>query len=192
MNRLVSIAKSLAGPAILVAVLFAGWSFRKQLFPQQETADASDDKPAAKSTEKQTILEISEQARKNLSLTSKAARPQSYWRTVVIPGEVADRPGLSDRGVTSPAVGVVTAIHAFPGDTMRPGGRLSCRCPTSRRTNGPLPPSHWDGRRDPSQVTAYECDPSRLDRDASSTVDVSKRKEIPAPNRDRCQDFCCY
>ncbi len=93
MNRLVSIAKSLAGPAILVAVLFAGWSFRKQLFPQQETADASDDKPAAKSTEKQTILEISEQARKNLSLTSKAARPQSYWRTVVIPGEVADRPG---------------------------------------------------------------------------------------------------
>ncbi len=42
----------------------------------------------------------------------------------MIPGEVADRPGLSDRGVTSPAVGVVTAIHAFPGDTMRPGDPL--------------------------------------------------------------------
>ncbi|MEP3931177.1 MAG: MchE protein, partial [Rhodopirellula bahusiensis] len=124
MNRLVSIARSLAGPAILVAVLFAGWTFRKQLFPQQETAAASEDKPSAESAEKQTVLEISEQARKNLSLTSKAARPQSYWRTVVIPGEVADRPGLSDRGVTSPAVGVVTAIHAFPGDTMRPGEPL--------------------------------------------------------------------
>ncbi|WP_417732969.1 efflux RND transporter periplasmic adaptor subunit [Rosistilla oblonga] len=124
MNRLVSIAKTLAGPAILVAVLFAGWTFRERLFPQQESAVTPEDKPTAESTEKQTILEISAQARKNLSLTSKAARPQEYWRTVVIPGEVADRPGLSDRGVTSPAVGVVTAIHAFPGDTMRPGEPL--------------------------------------------------------------------
>ena len=124
MNRLASIAKSLAGPAILVAVLFAGWTFRKQLFPQQETAAAPDEKPPAESAEKQTVLEISEQARKNLSLTSESVRPQSYWRTVVIPGAVADRPGLSDRGVTSPAVGVVTAIHAFPGDTMRPGEPL--------------------------------------------------------------------
>jgi len=124
MNRLVSIAKSLVGPAIVVAVLFAGWTFRKQLFPQQETTAASEDDASGESAEKQTILEISEQARKNLSLVAKAARPQSYWRTVVIPGEVDDRPGLSDRGVTSPAVGVVTAIHAFPGDTMRPGEPL--------------------------------------------------------------------
>ena len=124
MNRLVSIAKSLVGPAIVVAVLFAGWAFRKQLFPQQETTAASKEDASGESAEKQTILEISQQARKNLSLIAKAARPQSYWRTVVIPGEVDDRPGLSDRGVTSPAVGVVTAIHAFPGDTMRPGEPL--------------------------------------------------------------------
>jgi biotin carboxyl carrier protein len=124
MNRLISIAKLLIGPAIVVGVLFAGWTFREQLFPQPKSTATSDDKSRAESAEKQTVLEISEQARKNLSLVSKAARPQSYWRTVVIPGEVADRPGLSDRGVTSPAVGVVTAIHAFPGDTMRPGEPL--------------------------------------------------------------------
>ncbi len=124
MNRLVSIAKSLVGPAIVVAVLVTGWTFRKQLFPRQETTAASKDDAPGESAEKQSVLEISEQARKNLTLVSKAARPQSYWRTVVIPGEVADRPGLSDRGVTSPAVGVVTAIHAFPGDTMRPGEPL--------------------------------------------------------------------
>ncbi|MEO8268481.1 MAG: MchE protein, partial [Aureliella sp.] len=124
MNRMLSIAKSLVGPAIVVAVLFAGWMFRNQLFPQHESTVASGDKASAESAEKQTVLEISEQARKNLSLVSKAARPQIYWRTVVIPGEVTDRPGLSDRGVTSPAVGVVTAIHAFPGDTMRPGEPL--------------------------------------------------------------------
>ncbi|QDS92423.1 hypothetical protein FF011L_11660 [Roseimaritima multifibrata] len=124
MNRLVSIARSLLGPVIVLAVLFAGWTYREQLFPQQETAEATDDNPRKASVEKQTVLEISEQARRNLALVSKAARPQSYWRTIVIPGEVADRPGLSDRGVTSPAVGVVTAIHAFPGDTMRPGEPL--------------------------------------------------------------------
>ena len=124
MKPIVSIAKSLVGPAIVVAVLFAGWTFRKQLFLQQESTAASDDKAVAASAEKQTVLEISEQARKNMSLVSKPARPQSYWRTVVIPGEVNDRPGLSDRGVTSPAVGVITAIHAFPGDTMRPGEPL--------------------------------------------------------------------
>jgi cobalt-zinc-cadmium efflux system membrane fusion protein len=41
-----------------------------------------------------------------------------------VPGEIVDRPGYSDRGVTSPAVGVVTEVHAFPGDTVKPGDRL--------------------------------------------------------------------
>lgn len=124
MSRYVSIAKPLVGPVIVAAVLLLGWIFRNQLFPQSEATSTSDESTSAKSVEKQTVLEISAQARKNLSLVSKAAKPQVYWRSVVIPGEVADRPGLSDRGVTSPAVGVVTAIHAFPGDTMRPGEPL--------------------------------------------------------------------
>lgn len=70
------------------------------------------------------ILELGEQARKNLNLVVKAVRPTDYWRTISIPGVVADRPGISDRGVTSPAVGVVSEIHVFPGDTVRPGQRL--------------------------------------------------------------------
>ncbi len=69
-------------------------------------------------------LKMSEQARKNLGLVSKLARPQAYWRTIEVPGEIVDRPGYSDRGVTSPAVGVVTEVHAFPGDTVKPGARL--------------------------------------------------------------------
>ena len=123
MKPLMKLAKSLTGPAIIVAVAFTVWHFRDQLFqhsePQSETADGPAD-----SSEKQTVLEISAQARKNLGLVSKSARPQLYWRSVLIPGEIADRPGLSDRGVTSPAVGVVTAIHAFPGDTISPGEPL--------------------------------------------------------------------
>lgn len=69
-------------------------------------------------------LKMTEQARKNLGLVSKPAKPQVYWRTIEIPGEIIDRPGYSDRGVTSPAVGVVTEVHAFPGDTVKPGDRL--------------------------------------------------------------------
>lgn len=119
-----AIIRLLAGPAIVVGLLFAGWMFRERLFPQGQMTAEADNQPSAESAGRQSVLEISEQARKNLSLTSKAARPQTYWRTVVIPGEVADRPGLSDRGVTSPAVGMVTAIHAYPGDTVRPGAPL--------------------------------------------------------------------
>lgn len=70
------------------------------------------------------VLKLSEQARKNLRLISKAAKSQAYWRTIQIPGVIADRPGRSDRGVTSPAVGVIAAVYAFPGDTVRPGDRL--------------------------------------------------------------------
>jgi len=70
------------------------------------------------------VLKLSPQARQNLKLVSKPVKPQSFWRKILVPGEVVDRPGLSDRGVTSPAVGVVTQVHAFPGDTVRPGERL--------------------------------------------------------------------
>ena len=70
------------------------------------------------------VLELGEQARKNLNLIVKSVQPTDYWRTITIPGVVADRPGISDRGVTAPAVGVVSEIHVQPGDTVRPGQRL--------------------------------------------------------------------
>lgn len=70
------------------------------------------------------VLELSLQARKNMQLVAKPARTQLYWKKVQIPGVVVDRPGRSDRGITSPAVGVVTQIHAFPGDTVKSGDPL--------------------------------------------------------------------
>ncbi len=70
------------------------------------------------------VVELSVQARRNLGVTATTLRLRSGWRTITIPGEVTDRPGVSDQGVTSPVVGVVTKIHAFPGDTVRPGEPL--------------------------------------------------------------------
>lgn len=90
----------------------------------RSSGPAKIDEAAKPPLQEAKVLKLSEQARKNLGLVSKAAKPQAYWRTIQIPGVIADRPGRSDRGVTSPAVGVVAAVYAFPGDTVRPGERL--------------------------------------------------------------------
>ncbi|WP_442508819.1 efflux RND transporter periplasmic adaptor subunit [Novipirellula sp. SH528] len=124
LKTLRSLLRAFIGPAIIMIAVAVIWFFRAELLGSHEASESPAEEQSSNPAEKQTVLEISTQARKNLGLVSAPARPQEYWRTVVIPGEVADRPGLSDRGVTSPAVGVVTAIHAFPGDTMRPGEPL--------------------------------------------------------------------
>lgn len=124
---------------LLLASLAAGygaWRSRDALLgrfgnPQaasgQATADQGEhdhDHDHDHAASERETLEISVQARKNLGLVSKPLRVANYWRKVAIPGEVVDLPGVSDRGVTSPAVGVVTRIDAVPGDTVRPGDRL--------------------------------------------------------------------
>lgn len=117
-------AKSLIGPLVVVFAATGLWATRNKLFPPSSTVvENSDAGPGAPKGELE-ILELSSQARKNLGLIAKSARPTDYWRTLTIPGMVQDRPGVSDRGVTSPAVGSVAEIHVYPGDTVRPGQRL--------------------------------------------------------------------
>jgi biotin carboxyl carrier protein len=91
---------------------------------ESATGPISQASPEAARKSELQILELGQQARKNLNLVVKPVRPTDYWRTITIPGVVADRPGISDRGVTSPAVGVVSEIHAYPGDAVRPEQRL--------------------------------------------------------------------
>ena len=79
----------------------------------------SEEEAAAENT-----LELSEQAKQNLNLFSKRAYPQSFWKRMVIPGEIVDRPGFTDRSLTSPIAGVITAVHAHEGDIIKPGDRL--------------------------------------------------------------------
>lgn len=124
MKRLVSISKVLIGPLTIVVAVTVIWLFRAELFGGDQVESEAATRQSGGAAEAATVLEISDRARKNLDLVSAPARPAEYWRTVTIPGIVADRPGFSDRGVTSPAVGIVTAIHAFPGDTIRPGDAL--------------------------------------------------------------------
>lgn len=121
MNRIKSFARTIIGPVAILAALALLWVFRTQIFQLSKEGGDLAGMPKKEVVEKQTVLEISERARKNLGLIAQAAKPTTYWRSIVIPGEIADRPGISDRGVTSPAVGIVAAIHAYPGDTVVPG-----------------------------------------------------------------------
>lgn len=69
-------------------------------------------------------VKLSEQAQANLKLDVDTLTPQPYWRTLLIPGVVVDRPGESDRGVVAKSAGVVTEIRARPGDTVKAGAPL--------------------------------------------------------------------
>lgn len=108
----------------LLAVAIGAYATRARwsswLHPTTETEAAEAHLP----TSEVKVLKVSSQARENMKLVSKPLKLETYWRTIQLPGEVVDRPGISDRGVTAPAVGVVAEVHAFPGDTVRPGDSL--------------------------------------------------------------------
>lgn len=82
--------------------------------------------PAAEETKHGSAdqIKLSPQAQKNLKLDVDVIAPEPYWRTMLIPGVVVDRPGESDRGVAARLAGVVTKIHAKPGDTVAAGEPL--------------------------------------------------------------------
>lgn len=113
----------IVGSVVVIAGLTQSNKLQKIFRRDAEVVKSSAQPPVAPIQEAKT-LKMTEQARKNLGLISRPAKPQNYWRTIEVPGEIVDRPGYSDRGVTSPAVGVVTEVHAFPGDTVKPGDRL--------------------------------------------------------------------
>jgi cobalt-zinc-cadmium efflux system membrane fusion protein len=115
----------LLGCGFVVAVFFAAlvgggvylWSQRGE---SGVTPEAAAPLPPA---ERQTVR-VSPQAIKNLSLVAKPLALTAYWRKIDVPGMIVDRPGVSDRGVVAPVTGIVTRIHAYPGDTVEPNAPL--------------------------------------------------------------------
>jgi hypothetical protein len=69
-------------------------------------------------------VRLTPQARKNLDLTAKPNDLTTYWRSVEFPGVIIDRPGVTDRGVVAPISGVISQVHAFPGDVLSPSAPL--------------------------------------------------------------------
>ena len=102
----------------------AAWYRGAWLPPSSITPPAVAGVEAERPIQQPKMLELSPQARQNLGLVSRPVTLSNSWRSIIVPGEIIDQPGLSDRGITSPAVGVVTQIHAFAGDTIHPGDTL--------------------------------------------------------------------
>lgn len=110
--------------AVLALVGAGGWYLVKWRRSQTQPPAAAESPAAPAPSDAPALVKLSEQARKNLQLVARPVEVRDYWRTILIPGRIVDRPGVSDRGVSSPAVGVIAEIFAFPGDTVRPGDRL--------------------------------------------------------------------
>ena len=132
MKKLLQIVKPILAIGSVAILIATGYFTRDNWLPlleQNKTArsdnvstastKASDKKNAAS---EQIIL--SDQAIANLGLQVKSIQPETYWKTLQVPGMVVDRPGRSDRGIVSPVDGVVDKMNYFPGDTVHPGDVL--------------------------------------------------------------------
>jgi membrane fusion protein, heavy metal efflux system len=115
---------------LLLAVFLLGaggwWAFNHPLRTEQQEAhhDEGDHADHGSGGGANETVKLTSQARKNLALVSKPLELTTYWRTIDLPGVIVDRPGISDRGVVAPVTGVVTRVHAFPGDTVSPNAPL--------------------------------------------------------------------
>lgn len=69
-------------------------------------------------------VKLSTQAQKNLNIEAENLFPEPYFRKMMIPGVIADRPGETDRGVTARVAGIVNEIKAKPGDAVKAGDPL--------------------------------------------------------------------
>ncbi len=85
---------------------------------------ASDAPKPAAVQDGSTPVRVSSEARKNMGLVSQSLQPTTYYRKIDVPGVITDRPGVSDRGVVAPVTGIVTQIHAYPGNLVAPNAPL--------------------------------------------------------------------
>ena len=122
--RLAGLIRFGFGFVAVAGVAVGGYATRDQwwpvLFPvAKDTAAESDDHADAAPISEQILLTA--QAQRNLRLTAKPLKAESFWKTISVPGIVIDRPGFSDRGVVAPVTAVVSRIHKVAGDAARPG-----------------------------------------------------------------------
>lgn len=123
--RATTVARTLAGPMVIVAVLGGGWwtkeTWQGWLVRVKETDSEKDKEEPPDSPER---VKLSPQAQRNLRLVVKEVQPTTYWRKIYLPGAVVDRPGHSDHGIPAPIAGVVISVNALPGRMVRPGDEL--------------------------------------------------------------------
>lgn len=66
-------------------------------------------------------IELSEQARQNLGLKTAEVQLQDFWKKLVVPGQVVNLPGQSERRVSATVQGTIAKVHILAGQTVHPG-----------------------------------------------------------------------
>ncbi|OYW20428.1 MAG: hypothetical protein B7Z55_07290, partial [Planctomycetales bacterium 12-60-4] len=74
--------------------------------------------------EEENAVALSDQARANLGLKLGPVEFSDYTQNLVIPGIVVEQPGHSERRITTSLAGIVSKVHAFPGQAVKPGDPL--------------------------------------------------------------------
>ncbi|MCU0703346.1 MAG: efflux RND transporter periplasmic adaptor subunit [Fimbriiglobus sp.] len=115
--------------AVVLAALATSGYFTRDLwipflFPDPTAKTTETNLAEHDDSEEHDEVHLSAQAVKNLNLVIEKISPRAYWRTLLVPGMVVDRPGESDRNVTARLGGVVTKISARPGDYVSAGKPL--------------------------------------------------------------------
>lgn len=125
MKILLRFLKPLLAVALVAGLATTGYFTREMWLPWfQHGKPAEEVAPSNEAAIPSEKVIVSEQAQKNMGLTAKPLKAQTYWKTIQVPGMVVDRPGQSDRGVVAPATGVIAKVNHFPGDTVRSGDVL--------------------------------------------------------------------
>src|SRR3954468_13237795 len=109
---------------VIGAVGVAGWLSRDAWWPLVVPATPAEPPTQEHAHADKDRVRLSPQARANLALVVKPVQPQTYWKTLPIPGVIVERGGKSGGGVTAPLAGVVRRIAALPGDMVKPGDEL--------------------------------------------------------------------
>lgn len=112
---------------LFLAVLAAGGYITYPSWNQwimRSDSNTRKDESLAIPLDEPTTVKMTEQACSNLGLCTGEVKLQSYWKKIQTTGIIADRPGFTDRGVTSPVDSVVAKVHALEGETVRPGDKL--------------------------------------------------------------------
>jgi multidrug efflux pump subunit AcrA (membrane-fusion protein) len=129
--RLLRLAKPLLGVAAVAGVAVGGYLTRDTWTPWLRPAKPAEPAaPGETGTPTGKVL-LTDQAITNLGLTAQPLAAGPYWKTILVPGVVIDRPALSDRGVVAPVTAVVVSIGHVPGETVRPGDELFTLRPLS-------------------------------------------------------------
>lgn len=122
-----NVLRAFISVVVLVGLPVVGWLTYDEWSPWLLPAPAqAADEPKGEEHEHAHAdrVKLSEQAKANLGLRVAALELTSTWKTMQVPGIVVERPGSSNRAVTTTVAGIVTKIFAIPGQSVKPGDAL--------------------------------------------------------------------